>query len=254
MSPPSTLSGKSVLVTGAGSGIGRAAAIMFARAGAYVTVVDRDADAGQLSVDRIHEESGHAGCVVADVSLAADVRRMLETAAEMGQGLDVIVNNAGVQYAGDVVDFGEAEWDELMAVNAKSCFLTAKYGVPYLRRRGGAIVNNASLAGIRAAPGLGAYAASKGAIVAFSKTLAVEMAPLGIRVNVVCPGWTDTTFNRPSIEHMGGASELEAFTRANIPLGRLGTPDEIAAAIVFLASEESSYMTGQLLVIDGGIN
>jgi dihydroanticapsin dehydrogenase len=248
------MDGRSVLVTGAGAGIGRAAAARFAAAGAHVTVVDRDAAAGDATVAAIRDAGGAATFVAADVSSADDVRAMLDAAADAGGGLDAIVNNAGVQYAGDVVDCDEAEWDQLMAVNAKSCFLTAKYGVPHLKARGGgAIVNNASLAAVKAAPGLGAYSASKGAILALSRTLAAEVAPDRIRVNVVAPGWTDTGFNGPSIAHMGGEAGLAAFVQERIGLGRLGSPDEIAAAMVFLASDDSSYMTGQVLIVDGGI-
>ncbi|MEA2268199.1 MAG: hypothetical protein QOC64_809 [Solirubrobacteraceae bacterium] len=247
------MDGKGVVVTGAGAGIGRAAALRFAREGAHVTVVDRDVAAGEATVDAIRADDGRATFAQVDVSSPDDVRAMLDAAAANG-GLDVIVNNAGVQHAGDVVDCSEAEWDDLMSVNAKSCFLMAKYGIPHLTARGGgAIVNNASLAAVKAAPGLGAYSASKGAIVAFSKALAAEVASAGIRVNAICPGWTDTAFNGPSIAHMGGEAGLEKFVRATVPLGRLGAPEEIAAAMVFLASDDSSYMTGQVLIVDGGI-
>lgn len=248
------MDGRSVLITGAGKGIGRAAAFRFAAAGAHVTVVDRDAEAGRGTVAEIERSNGSAGHVAADVSSSDDVRAMLEAAIADGGGLDVIVNNAGVQYAGDTETCTEEQWDDLMAVNAKSCFLAAKYGVPHLRARGGgAIVNNASLAAVKAAPGLAAYSASKGAIVAFTKTLAAEVAGDRIRVNAILPGWTDTTFNAPSIAHMGGREGLERFVGETVPLGRLGSPDEIAAGMVFLASDEASYMTGQALIIDGGI-
>jgi dihydroanticapsin dehydrogenase len=251
---PAGLKGRVAIVTGAGSGIGRATARQLARGGAHVSVVDRDPLAGQDTVAAIVAEGGGATFAQADVSSAADVRALLEETVRAQGGIDVIVNNAGVQYAGDVVDCTEDQWEQVMAVNAKSCFLMAKYGIAHLTARGGgAIVNNASLAAVKAAPGLGAYAASKGAIVAFSKTLAAEVAAVRIRVNAICPGWTDTSFNAPSIAHMGGPAGLEAFVRENIPLGRLAAPEEIAAVIVFLASDDASYLTGQALIVDGGI-
>ncbi|HMJ02874.1 MAG TPA: SDR family NAD(P)-dependent oxidoreductase [Conexibacter sp.] len=248
------MEGRVAIVTGAGAGIGRAAALGLARRGAHVVVVDRDEAAGSDAVSAIGAADGSATFVQADVSSSAEVCALLDEAAAAHGGIDVIVNNAGVQYAGDVVDCTEEEWEQVMAVNARSCFLTAKHGISHLTARGGgAIVNNASLAAVKAAPGLGAYAASKGAIVAFTKTLAAEVAGAGIRVNAVCPGWTNTSFNAPSIAHMGGQAGLDAFVRERIPLGRLAAPEEIAAAIVFLASDEASYMTGQALVVDGGI-
>jgi len=141
-----------------------------------------------------------------------------------------------------------------MSVNPKSCFLGAKYGVPYLRERGGgSIVNMSSIAGLKGGPGMTAYSASKGAVVAFTKALAAELAPDNIRVNCVCPGWIDTPFNQPAIEFMGGREEQEEMVQQTVPLQRQGIPEEIAPGILYLASDASSYMTGKELVIDGGL-
>jgi dihydroanticapsin dehydrogenase len=248
------LAGRSVVITGAGAGIGRAAARRFAAAGAQVTVVDRDADAAERAAREIVAEGGSARPAVADVSREAEVRDVLDAVVAETGGLDVLVSNAGVQVAGDLADCTEDEWDRLMAVNAKGCFLGAKHAIPHLiARGGGAIVNNASLAGVKGGAGLVAYSASKGAVVAFSKALAAELAGHAIRVNAICPGWTDTEFNAPSVTAMGGPAALERFVAGQVPLGRLAAPEEIAAAMLFLGSDESSYMTGQVLVVDGGI-
>jgi dihydroanticapsin dehydrogenase len=140
-----------------------------------------------------------------------------------------------------------------MRVNPRSCFLGAKYGVPYLRERGGgSIVNVSSLAGLKGGPGMTAYSASKGAIIAFTRALAEELAPDNIRANSVCPGWIDTPFNEPAIEFMGGRAQQEEMVQQTVPLKRQGRPEEIAPGILYLASDASSYVTGQELVIDGG--
>jgi dihydroanticapsin dehydrogenase len=169
-------------------------------------------------------------------------------------GIDVIVNNAGVQRSGRVTEFSEADWDLLMDVNPRSFFFGAKYGVPYLVQHvGGVIVNVASLAGLKGGPGMTAYSASKGAIIAFTKALAAEVAPANIRVNAMCPGWIDTPFNQPAIDFMGGRDVQDRVVEQIVPLGRQGAPEEIATGMLFLASDASSYMTGQALVIDGGV-
>ena len=182
------------------------------------------------------------------------MQNLFDTAAEHLGGIDVIINNAGIQRSAPVTELAEADWDLHMAVNAKSCFLAAKYGVPHLRASGSApaIVNMASVGGFKAPAGLTAYSASKGAIIAFTRTLASELGPEGIRVNCVAPGWVDTPFNDPIVSHMGGRAAQDAAVRAGVPLQRQGRPDEIAEALLFLASEASSFVTGTALVIDGG--
>jgi NAD(P)-dependent dehydrogenase (short-subunit alcohol dehydrogenase family) len=239
------------LVTGAASGIGRAAAIALSACGLHVVVADLDLAGGR----RVAEElPGPAGLAVqADMSSAADVAALVETTRQSFGRLDVVVNNAGVQRSGAVTEFAEEDWDLLVGVNPRSCFLAAKYGVPLMRENGGgSIVNVSSIAGLRGGPGQTAYSASKGAIVAFSRALAVELAADGIRVNCLCPGWVDTPFNEPAIAFMGGREQQDAMIAATVPMQRQGTPEEIARTIVFLALEDSAYMTGQAVVVDGG--
>jgi dihydroanticapsin dehydrogenase len=248
------LEGKLAIITGAATGIGRATAQLFAQEGAKVVIADVNEDDAQTTVNAINGENGSAWFVPADVSRAEDTEALMRDAAELMGGIDVIFNNAGAQRSGPVTDFEEAEWDLLMSVNPKSCFLGAKHGVPYLRERGGgSIVNMSSIAGLKGGPGMTAYSASKGAVVAFTKALAAELAPDNIRVNCVCPGWIDTPFNQPAIEFMGGREEQEEMVQQTVPLQRQGTPEEIAPGILYLASDASSYMTGKELVIDGGL-
>lgn len=248
------LDGKLAVITGAATGIGRTTALLFAREGAQVVVGDLNEEEARKTVESIEAENGEARFVRTDVSRAEDVEALMESAAKFMGGIDVIVNNAGAQRSGPVTEFEESDWDLLMAVNPKSCFFSAKYGVPYLRERGGgSIVNMASLAGLKGGPGMTAYSASKGAIVAFTTALAAELAPDRIRVNCMCPGWIDTPFNQPAIDFMGGRANQEEIVEQSVPLGRQGSPDEIAPGILFLASDASSYMTGQAMSIDGGV-
>jgi len=247
------LEGKVAIITGAATGIGRATALLFAGEGASVVIADVNEDDAQRTVANIEDEGGSARFVQADVSEAQDVQALMERAGEEMGGIDVIVNNAGAQRSGAVTEFEESEWDLLMRVNPRSCFLGAKYGVPHLRERGGgSIVNVSSLAGLKGGPGMTAYSASKGAIIAFTRALAEELAPDKIRANSVCPGWIDTPFNEPAIEFMGGRAQQEEMVQQTVPLKRQGTPEEIAPGILYLASDASSYVTGQELVIDGG--
>jgi len=248
------LEGRRVFLTGCVANIGRATAMLFGREGARLMLLDRDEAAEQTA-----EDLRAAGCEAhfrrTDVSSELEMRDALSYAREMLGGLDVIVSNAGVQRAGPVTDMEVEDWDLLMGVNARSCFLAAKHGVPLLRRSGGGvIVNMASLAALKGGPGLTGYSASKGAIVAFTRALAAEVGADGIRANVLCPGWVDTSFNEPAISFIGSREALEESVIGSVPLRRQADPEEIAKAMLFLASDASSYVTGHALVVDGGVH
>jgi NAD(P)-dependent dehydrogenase (short-subunit alcohol dehydrogenase family) len=241
--------GRIAVINGAASGIGRAIAGQLAGAGATVIYADRDAERGRASA-----AESQSSFVEVDVSSDQSVRALFSEVDARHGGVDIVVNVAGVQRAGNVTDLSEEDWDFQMAVNAKGCFLLAKHGVPLLRGRHGAvIVNVSSAAGLKGHPGMTGYAATKGAVIAFDRALAHELAPDGIRVMTLCPGWTDTPFNDPVTAQMGGRAELEAAVAGMVPLGRQSSPDEMARAAVFLCSDAASYMTGSNLVVDGGL-
>ncbi|TAJ50288.1 MAG: SDR family oxidoreductase [Herbiconiux sp.] len=246
------MQGRHVVITGAAANIGAAAAELFAAEGADVVIGDID-PAAASTAERIVAAGGRAWFVQTDVSNGEAMQNLFRTAVEHMGGIDVIANNAGVQRSSPITEMAESDWDLHMSVNARSCFLAAKYGVPYLRESDSpAIVNMASVGGFKAPAGLAGYSASKGAIIAFTRTLASELGPEGIRVNCIAPGWVDTPFNDPIVSHMGGRAAQDAAVRAAVPLQRQGRADEIAEAFVFLASDASSFMTGHALVVDGG--
>jgi NAD(P)-dependent dehydrogenase (short-subunit alcohol dehydrogenase family) len=248
------LEGRRAVLVGAATGIGRETAHLFAQEGASVVVADSNDVDGAATVAEITEGGGRAFFVRADATKPAEVEALMGSAAHAMGGIDVLVNNAGVLRSGVVTDFEEEDWDTVMNVNVKGCFLGSKYAVPYLRKGNrGAIVNMASTSGIKTGGGLTAYAASKGAVIAFTKSLAAELAEDQIRVNCICPGWIDTPFNQPAIDYIGGAVVRDDFVQRAVPLRRQGEPREIAEGIVFLASDASSYMTAQALIVDGGL-
>jgi NAD(P)-dependent dehydrogenase (short-subunit alcohol dehydrogenase family) len=246
------MQGRRVVLTGAAANIGAATAELLVAEGASLVIGDIDPRAGQTA-ERLAAGGAAASFVQTDVSDGDAMRELFRQAAERMGGIDVIINNAGVQRSSPITEMTDEDWDLHMRVNARSCFLAAKHGVPHLRSGSSpCIVNMASVGGFKAPAGLSAYSASKGAIIAFTRTLSSELGPEGIRVNCVAPGWVDTPFNDPIVAHMGGREAQDAAVRAGVPLQRQGSPAEIAEAMLFLASDASSFMTGHALVIDGG--
>lgn len=242
---------RSVLVTGAGSGIGRATALLFAREGGRCAVVDQNEADVEKTAALIREAGGEAIAVAADVSREADCRTMVERAVAAFGPLNVAFNNAGVGASGfAVADEEEIAWDRLIAVNLKGIFLSMKYEIPaMLSAGGGAIVNTASVAGLVGERGIGAYAASKHGVVGLTRTAALDYIGQGIRINAVCPGATRTRILADWFQD----PKVEAFILSRHPIGRIAEPEEIGRAVLFLASDDASFVVGQALAVDGGL-
>lgn len=248
------LSGKRALLLGAATGIGRACARDFAANGASLVVADINEPGARETVDLARASGVTAHAQRCDVRDEASVRDAVAAAERNLGGLDTIVVFAGLMRTGSVDTFDASIWDAIFQVNARGTFFAAKYGASALRRAGGgSLITTASLAGLRGAPGMTAYAAAKGAVIAFTVALAQELAPSNIRVNSVLPGWIDTPFNNPAIEYMGGTAAHGEIVRRIVPLGRQGTPAEVSPIYVFLASEEARYITAKSMMVDGGM-
>lgn len=246
------LAGKRIIITGAAENIGKQAASLFVAEGARVVIGDINETAGRATA---RELGTSAHFLPVDLTQEAAIRDFIAAAVAWLGGLDVLCQNAGVQIAGATAEFSVDRWDLMFSVNVRAQFLGVKYALPHLRKAGkGSIVNMASAAGVRGAPGLVGYSASKGASVLMGNALARELGAEGIRVNTICPGWVDTSFNDPAIERMGGRAVQDDLIRHEVPLQRQAQPREIAPLYVYLASDESSFMTGQALIIDGGVH
>ena len=248
------LEGRRALLVGAATGIGRAAASRLSHEGARVAIADVNAEEGLRATRGIEDQGGKAWFFPVDVRAEGDVTAMVRAAVGALGGLDIVVNSAGVLEVGSIETFSSAAWTRILDVNLTGQFFVLKHAVPHLKEQGGgSIINIASAAGLKSGPGETAYAASKGGIIAFSRTLAMELAPDNIRVNALCPGFIDTPFNDPATEYAGGPAAVDEFVRTFIPLGRQGEPEEIAGVIAFLASDDSSFLTGQAVLVDGGM-
>jgi NAD(P)-dependent dehydrogenase (short-subunit alcohol dehydrogenase family) len=248
-----SLIGKIALITGAASGIGRATALLFAREGATVAIADVNQQAGKAVADEIIQSGGHAFVEQTDVTQAADCRRVVERTVREFGSIHILFNNAGIIRRASVPELSEQDWDRVMAVNVKSIFLMSRQVIPIMAKAGGgSIVNTASGWGLAGGPRAASYCASKGAVVLLTKAMAIDHGSQKIRVNCICPGDTDTGMLRDEAQQLGERGDRFLAESARRPLGRIGKPEEIAQAALYLASDASSFVTGTALVVDGG--
>lgn len=247
------LEDKISIITGVGSGIGRSTALLFANEGSIVIGADLDENRGEKVIAEIKKKGGKGIFVKTDVSISEDVIKLVEKALFMGK-IDILVNNAGVEVVKNLVDTTEDEWDNTLDVNLKSVFLTCKYIIPVMQKQGeGVIINNSSVAAIVGSFST-VYSASKGGIVSLSKALAVNLGPSNIRVNCILPGAIETPMLDRVNEKLGDPDVIRNERIKSYPIGRFGKAEEVAKTILFLASEDASFITGASIVIDGGFS
>jgi NAD(P)-dependent dehydrogenase (short-subunit alcohol dehydrogenase family) len=247
------LANRTAIITGGASGIGAATAKLFAREGASVFITDINEDAGHATSRVITDAGGTATFNGADVTRDGDCRRIVAAAEQAYGRIHILFNNAGIIRRATVLDLSEDDWDRVMAVNVKAMFLMSKHVIPIMERGGGgSIINMSSGWGLAGGAKAAVYCASKGAVVLLTKAMAVDHGPQKIRVNCLCPGDTDTGMLRNEAQQLGEPSDRFLVESAKRPLGRVGSPDEIAQAALYLASDASSFVTGTALIVDGG--
>ena len=250
-----SLAGKVAAVTGAGSGIGEAVAVVFARAGARVAVLELDAEGGRRTAARIGEAGGEAHFVRCDVGASGEVDVAFRELERRFGRLDVLVNNAGIAHVGDVEHATEADLDRLYRVNVKGVFLCTRAGLPLLLRNGGVILNMCSIAALVGIPDRFAYSMTKGAVLAMTRSVAIDYMKKNVRCNCICPARVHTPFvdGYLAANYPGRENEMLGELAAYQPLGRMGNPEEVAALALYLCSDEASFITGQAYPLDGGV-
>jgi len=243
------LQNKIAIITGAGSGIGRGIALAFVKEGAKVVIVDWSEESGKETAEQIKKENGEAIFIKTDVSKTADIEQMVKICLDKFGRVDILVNNAGIYRTCNLHEMPEEDWDKIIDVNLKSVFLGSKRVIPEMLKQGkGKIVNTASIAGLVGFAQSGAYCASKGGIIALTKEMVLEYAPKRINVNCICPGVIKTAMTKDMIAD----SATKQFLESSTPYPRLGEPEDIAQAAVYLSSDESDFVNGEILVVDGG--
>lgn len=248
------LSGKVSIITGGTSGIGQATAKLFAKEGSKVVIAGRDEKRGNNLAKEINDQGHEAIFVKTDVSRSDDVQSLFNKTVEKWGRIDVLFNNAGIEIDGFVADYNEEDWDKVINTNLKGAFLCSKYAFKQMIKQGtgGSIINNSSVLGILSLPGCSAYSASKSGLIGLTRALALDGAPYKIRVNCLCPGFILTRLTEQYVDKKDPQKYLETVGKLH-PIGRIGTPEEVAYAALFLASDESSFITGAIIPVDGGV-
>ena len=248
------LKDKVAIITGSGKGIGQGCAFVFAKEGAPLAIVDIDEESGNKTIQKIQSEGREAKFFKTDVSNSGQVQFMISQVVSTFGGIDILLNNAGIHISKDIEHLSEDEWDRIIDVNLRSVFLCTKYALSELKKSKGCIINMSSMVGLIGQSNAGAYAASKGGIVAMTKGIALDYAKYGIRANCICPGWVNTPLVEDWFQQQEDPEKARQYIYSVHPLGRIATMEEVGRAALFLASQDSSFVTGVALPVDGAVS
>jgi len=245
------LKNKVAIITGGATGIGKATSVLFAKEGAHIIIASRNQKNGDAVIKEIKKKKQSAEFIQTDVSKEEDIKNLISKVIKKYKRIDILFNNAGIENSTNVVDTKIEDWDNTLNVNLRSIYLCSKYSIPHMKK-GSSIINTASVAGLVGFQNLAAYCASKGGVVELTKQMALDYAAKGIRVNSVCPGVIDTPMIQRVIKNSPTPAQMKKSLADMHPMGRIGKSEEVATVILFLSTEESSFITGQAIAIDGG--